>query len=128
MAKERVIIDTIKNAGERKILKTELEKMRELKLQSDSISNRDKTGALDTLKITVKERMKKLGLDTKNLIHEGYSYYVMHGTNVSCSEENLRKAMMSYGLGPDVQEGIMLEAFKNTSYETVVCMMDKQGQ
>lgn len=118
--KEVVGLETVKDKRERLILQNELNEMAEQKATVESIQNYQKTGTLDLLKKSVSERMRKLGLDGVWLKVGDYKHSLQPGSNTSISENDLKKAMMHYGVDPDVQSAILLESIKRTPYVSVM--------
>lgn len=119
-AKKVVELDVVKDKRERMALKRELEEVAILKNQVKEITNSAKSGTLDLLNQSVIERMTKLGLTDQWVQDNGYKHALQPGMNVSFRESNIKKAMMDYGIDPDVQEAIIMEAKTVTRYMSVV--------
>jgi hypothetical protein len=118
--KEVVGLEAVKDKRDRLILQNELTEMADLKTQMESITNYAKTGTLDKLKESVLERMQKCRLGDVWLKVGNFKHALQPGANVTYPKDKIQKAMMHYGVDPDIQSAILMEAEQRTTYVSVV--------
>lgn len=56
----------------------------------------------------------------EKVLLNGFTHSVFNGTNVTYSGDRIKKALMHYGIDPDIQVKILAESRQDTPYTTIV--------